>query len=99
MRWEKPLDGNNKAFYLQRKEPEILRGITHMRVTGECAIELTEFRLREGTLGGLRVAWATGVFLGDESLLVASQGECGATELSISPAGITVHKEPAPSPD
>lgn len=77
----------------------MLRPMTYVRVTGECTFAISEFRRRQGTLGGIRVAWATGTFLGDKALLVASQDASGAKKLSISPASITVGTQSSPSSD
>jgi hypothetical protein len=96
VRWETPRDRDGNALCLRKLEPSLLRPMMYVRVTGECTFEIAEFRLREGTLGGVRVAWATGTFLGDNALLVASQDESGEKKLSISPASVKVSKEPAP---
>src|SRR5262249_38550798 len=37
-----------------------------LRAHGECTFEISEFRLRQGTLGRIRVAWSTSNLLGPE---------------------------------
>jgi hypothetical protein len=92
VRWDWPKDKSGKPFCLQKLEPEVLRPIRFVHVTGTCNFKVSEFRLKSGEIGGVRVDWGTGLFFGKPALLVGTKDQSGEKRLSISTEDITVTK-------
>ena len=92
VRWEEPKDNAGNPLCLQKLEPKVLRPISFIRITGTCNFEVSEFPLRRGALGNIKVAWGTGSFFGEEALLVASEDLSGEKKLTISTKNITVSR-------
>lgn len=90
VRWEPVSDSNSTPLCLKRLEPILLRPIEYVKITGSCSFELSKFPLKNGELGGVRVAWATGEFLGKEALSVASKNQLNETKISITNKNITL---------
>jgi len=82
LEWTPPRDEEH-CLCLKKLDPDILRPIELVRVTGECNFDISEFRLNHGDLGGVTIAWGTGAFLGKKALLVASEVEGAGVALSI----------------
>jgi len=83
VRWEPARDLQGNPFCLKKLDPFILRPMEFVRITGSCSFEISEFPLRYGTLGGMKVAWSTGSFLGKKALLVASKDQSAVSKISI----------------
>ncbi len=83
IRWEPAADKDGHPFCLQKLDPFVLRPIEYVRVTGACNFDISEFQLRHGILGKVRISSGTGTFLGKEALLVASEDHIGGRNLSI----------------
>ena len=92
VRWEDPKDNAGNPLCLQKLEPKTLRPISFIRITGTCNFEVSEFPLKQGALGNIRVAWSTGSFFGEKALLVASEDLSGGNKLTISTKNITISR-------
>jgi hypothetical protein len=90
VRWEPANDPKGKPLCLQKLDPFILRPIEYVQITGSCSFEISEFPLKNGNLGGVRVAWASGEFLGKEALLVASENQTAVTKISITNENVSL---------
>jgi len=83
VRWEPAKDSNGNPLCLQKLYSLVLRPIEYVQIIGSCSFEISEFPLKNVALGDVRVAWATGEFLGKEALLVASKNRSDETKISI----------------
>ena len=92
LEWESPKNERGEPLCLKKLEPSILRPIELVRIHGSLSCKTTEFRLKHGILGEVKVAWATGKLLGKQSLLVASQ-------VGSDKELVTVHIEGTPKRD
>ena len=99
IRWELTADTDGHPLCLQKLEPPVLRPIEYVRTTGACNFDISEFRLKNGILGNVRIAWDTGSFLGKEALLVASEDEVGGKKLSIATESTENRSKTPPSGD
>jgi hypothetical protein len=90
VRWEPARDSKGNPLCLQKVDPFIFRPIEYVQITGSCSFEISEFPLQNGCLGGVRVAWATGEFLGKEALLVASKIQSAVTKISITNENVSL---------
>lgn len=84
IRVEPPLDKDGQSFYLEKSEPKLLRAINSTYIAGSFDIEISEFPLKFGLLGNVKVAWGKGQFLGKEALLVASEDPTAGRKITIS---------------
>lgn len=81
--WESAKDKYGNPLCLQKLDPFILRQIEFVEITGTCNFKISEFPLQHGMLGGVKVAWGSGEFLGKKAILVASESEGADRKLSI----------------
>lgn len=87
VRWDNPSDDQGNPLYLRNEEPRVFRCIEYIEVTGECELSVNEFPLEHGLLGGVTVSWGTGMFMGEDSFLLASEDEEGKKTASITRRG------------
>jgi hypothetical protein len=73
-----------RPLYLKKIPQNILREIEWIHVVGTFSFEISEIKLRQGTLGNARIAWGTASLQGREALLVASEDRSAGRKLSIS---------------
>ncbi len=81
--WQPAKDNDGNPLCLQKLDPFILRQIEFVEITGTCNFKVSEFPLQHGTLGGVKVAWGNGEFLGKKALLVTSESQGVDRKLSI----------------
>ena len=86
LRWEPVSDVDGNPLCLQKIDPLIFRPIEMIHITGSCNFDISEFPIISGRLGNIKVVWGTGQFLGEKSLLVATQQQ--------SEVKLTIAKEP-----
>lgn len=82
-RWEKPSDENGNPLCLRKEEPNVIRMIELIEVTGNCHFNVSEFPLEHGLLGKVKVSWGSGSFMKENVFLVASEDEAGERRLTI----------------
>ncbi|MBK8210414.1 MAG: hypothetical protein IPK78_11040 [Rhodospirillales bacterium] len=87
MAWEPPRDQRGNPLFLKKIDPEILREIESIQIRGPCKFEITQFGMRRGKLGDIRLAWSKSEFLGRDIFVVATKDTAGADKLSIHFAG------------
>ena len=77
IRWEPVEDAAGNTLCLQKLDPLILRPIEYVHISGSCDFTITEFPIKEGKLGDVKIVWGKGMFLGQNSLLVATEDQAG----------------------
>lgn len=90
VRWEPARDSEGNPLCLQKLDPPVLRPMEFVRIMGSCGFEISEFPLRHGILGNVKIAWGTGLFLGKEALLVASEDQSAAMKISITTENVSL---------
>lgn len=81
--WPQPKDKDGKSLFLQKESPRMLRAIELVEVMGVCQFEVSEFPLRHGALGDVKVSWGEGKFMDRNAVLLASKNEHGTQRISI----------------
>jgi hypothetical protein len=79
--WSGPLFG--QRFYIEKREPLVLRPIERFNVIAKIAVTIHEFPLQYGLYGTVRVAWAKGDLLGKPMMIVATKDSTGQTRLTM----------------
>jgi len=87
LRWEPPRDHLGNPLFLKKLEPETLREIQYIEVRGHCEFTISEFGLRRGTLGDIKLAWGNTAIFGQEAMVVATRDAKGLEKLSLHIAG------------
>lgn len=85
--WEPPADHQGRPLYMKKLEPEVLRPIECIRITGPCKVEVGRFGMRHGKLGEVHLAWGKSTVAGRDALAVATMGPSGETKLSVNFSG------------
>lgn len=85
--WEPPADDEGRPLYMKKLEPEVLRPIECLRITGPCKVEVGRFGMRHGKLGEVHVAWGKTTVAGHDALAVATLDPSGKTKLSVNFSG------------
>ena len=62
IRWERVRDMEGNPLFLRKIDPYVLRPIGFVQITGSCSFEISEFPLKHGSLGEVKIAWSTGKF-------------------------------------
>lgn len=82
--WDPPL-WEGKSLFLQKndQDPPVLRPVETVTVIGHSNFDVGQFQMQHGKLDNITVAWGTGMFKGEETLLVASKDEKDEIKLSV----------------
>lgn len=81
--WEPPRDQQERILCMKKLNPEILRVIESIKITGPCKFQLTQFGMRGGKLGDIQLAWGKTEIAGRDAIVVASRAPSGIEKLSI----------------
>jgi hypothetical protein len=87
MAWEPPRDHLDNPLFLKKIDPDTLREIESIQIRGPCKFQITQFGLRRGKLGDIRLAWGKTEILGRDTIVVATKDTAGVDKLSINFAG------------
>ena len=85
--WEPPRDRTGRPLFLKKLVPLCLREIGRIEVKGPCEFKVTEFGLRRGILGEIKLAWGKTKILEKDALVVATRDPSGQERLSVSVVG------------
>ena len=88
--WGPARDSKGNPLCMQKLDPLILRPMEYVQITGSCSFDISEFPLKKGNLGGVKVAWGTSEFFGKEALLVASENQQYVTKISITNENVSL---------
>jgi hypothetical protein len=89
-------DRLGRPFFMQKIDPDGLREIESMKITGPCKLEITQFGVRRGRLGDVHVAWGTTELLGRNAFVVATRDTAGVERLTIGFAEMRATSPPPP---
>ena len=93
IRWEQPKGRGDKTLCLKKIEPSVLRPIEYVEIKGTCEVTRSEFRLKRGTLGAVQVVWGEAQFLGNDTMVVATQDRAGGKRISLESKSISVLRD------
>lgn len=85
--WEPPNDHEGNPLFMKKLEPEILRPIESLRVTGPCKVQVGRFGMRHGKIGDVSVAWGKALIAGRDAMAVVTAAQSGETKLSFNFSG------------
>jgi len=86
--WDRPRDTTlGNPLFMKQIEPDMVREIESIQITGPCKFEITQFGLRRGKLGDVHLAWGKTQILGHAAVVVATKDTVGVEKLSINIAG------------
>ena len=85
--WEPPADHEGKPIYMRKLDPQLLRPIECIQVTGPCKVEVGRFGMRHGKLGEVHFAWGKTSVAGRSALAVATLDQDGKSKLSVNFSG------------
>jgi hypothetical protein len=82
--WDPPLwQGKSVCLLKNDQEPPVLRPVETVTVIGNSNFDVGEFQMQHGKSDNIIVAWGTGLFKGQETLLVASKDEKAEIKVSV----------------
>jgi hypothetical protein len=85
--WEPPRDHLDNPLFMKKISPDTLREIECIQIKGPCKFQITQFGMRGGNLGNIRLAWGKTEILGHDALVVATKDNAGIEKLSINFSG------------
>jgi hypothetical protein len=86
MAWKPPRDHLGNPLFMKKIDPETLREIESIEIKGPCTFQITQFGMRRGTLGNIKLTWGKTAILGRNVFVVATEDSAGITKLSINVA-------------
>jgi hypothetical protein len=72
-----------KALYLEKIEPHVLRPIVTVYVLGSCKFVTSEFPIKRGHLGDIEVAYAQGTLMDKQATLITSKALNGEEKMTV----------------
>ena len=73
----------DKPVFLKMLEPEILRKVHILKISGKCKVNIREFGMRANKLGEIEFAWGKTEILDHDALVVATKDAVGSKKVSV----------------